>query len=133
MASIGLLRACKWRTGRSSLPSNRGALTHGAGRRFSNPSARGKDGSRHQPHHRESALLNHPRIVPTARRRDDRITTYLAAVHESAYGTKPTCRDESRMSAFGGKADKRHGVALTASVVDDPTAPFAARNFCSAN
>src|SRR6516225_4026147 len=104
MASIGLLRACKWRTGRSSLPSNRGALTHGAVRRFSNPSARGKDGSRHQPHHRESAWLNHPRIVPTARRRADRITSYLAAVHESAYGTKPTCRDESRMSAFGGKA-----------------------------
>src|SRR6516162_2519072 len=33
------------------------------------------------------------------------------AIH---FGTKPTCRDKSRMSAFGGKADKCRGVALTA-------------------
>jgi hypothetical protein len=31
MASIGSWRACKWRTGRSSLPSSRGALTEAAG------------------------------------------------------------------------------------------------------
>jgi hypothetical protein len=44
----------------------------------------------------------------------------FAALHMSAYGTKPTWRDKSRMSAFGGKADKRRRVALTALVADDP-------------
>ena len=38
----------------------------------------------------------------------------FAAVQESAFGTKRTRRDKSRMSAFGGKADKRRGVALIA-------------------
>ena len=42
---------------------------------------------------------------PRPRRRGDRITTKFATVHESAFGTKRTCRDEAPMSAFGGKAD----------------------------
>jgi len=31
--------------------------------------------------------------------------TVFAAVHESGFGTKRTCRRSSVMSAFGGKAD----------------------------
>jgi hypothetical protein len=34
---------------------------------------------------------------------------------------------------FRGKADVDDRAALTTSVVDDPTTPFAARDFCSAN
>jgi len=48
------------------------------------------------------------------------LTRCFAAMRMSAFGTKPTCRDKSRMSAFGGKADKCRGVALTALVADDP-------------
>ena len=48
------------------------------------------------------------------------LTRCFAAMRMSAFGTKPTCRDKSRMSAFGDKADKYRGVALTALVADDP-------------
>jgi len=41
-------------------------------------------------------------------------------VHSVAIGTKPTCRDKSRMSAFRGKADKRRGLVSTALFADDP-------------
>jgi hypothetical protein len=34
----------------------------------------------------------------------------FAAVHESAYGTKQTCRVALHMSAFGGKADIRRSL-----------------------
>jgi hypothetical protein len=40
---------------------------------------------------------------------------FFAAVHESAYGTKRTLRDQVPMSTFGGKADiveKRVNVCL---------------------
>src|SRR5262249_54267313 len=36
------------------------------------------------------------------------------------FGTKQTCRSLNRMSAFGGKADKRRGMALTPLVASDP-------------
>ena len=44
-----------------------------------------------------------------ARQRGDQIEMFFAAVHESAFGTKRTCRDEERMSAFEGKADITRG------------------------
>jgi putative ABC transport system substrate-binding protein len=47
---------------------------------------------------------DHSRIS-AARRRGDRISTYFAAVHKSAFGTKRTCPLRRSMSAFGGKAD----------------------------
>jgi hypothetical protein len=37
-------------------------------------------------------------------------TTFFAALHESAFGTKRTCQSRYVMSAFGGKADV--GLAL---------------------
>jgi hypothetical protein len=40
-----------------------------------------------------------------ARRRADRIMMLVAALHESAFGPKRTCRCALHMSAFGGKAD----------------------------
>src|SRR5262249_57932673 len=43
------------------------------------------------------------------------INTFATKAARSRHG-----RDKSRMSAFGGKADKRRVVALTASVADDP-------------
>jgi hypothetical protein len=36
----------------------------------------------------QSARLDHPRVIPSARRRSDRIEVQFAAVHESASGTK---------------------------------------------
>ena len=103
MASIGLLRAYKWRTGRSSLPSNRGALTEPADVSVTPLPGEKTDLVINLTTAKalgltipESSLLHADEVIEP--------TTYLAAVHGSAYGTKPTCRDESRMSAFGGKA-----------------------------
>src|SRR5262249_29239335 len=46
------------------------------------------------------------RIVLAAPQREDRVNRLLAALHESAFGTKRTTRAFSCLSAFGGKADK---------------------------
>src|SRR5215831_546019 len=51
---------------------------------------------------------------------NDRTQT-IFALHESAFGTKRTSRDDLIIVRFRGEADMRRGVAPTASVADDPT------------
>src|SRR5215831_11273203 len=78
MASIGWWRACKWRTGRSSLPSSRGALTEVARQR-------------HEP-----ALL----ITPAQHREWARLLRERGAPREgaAARAARPSDRDQAAAS-----------------------------------
>src|SRR5215831_4581551 len=78
MASIGWWRACKWRTGRSSLPSSRGALTEAARQR-------------HEP-----AFL----IMPAQHREWARLLRERGAPREgaAARAARPSDRDQSAAS-----------------------------------
>src|SRR5215469_2792880 len=78
MAGTGLWRACKWRTGRSSLPSSRGALTEAARQR-------------HEP-----ALL----ITPAQHREWARLLRERGAPGEdaAARAARPSDRDQAAAS-----------------------------------
>jgi putative tryptophan/tyrosine transport system substrate-binding protein len=54
---------------------------------------------------RQGARSQRPADAARHRRRDHRIETFFAAVHESALGTKRISKRRPAMSAFGGKAD----------------------------
>jgi putative ABC transport system substrate-binding protein len=50
-------------------------------------------------------LIDRPCGFPRHRRRSDRVEALFAPAHESAVGTKPTCRRSRRMSAVEGQTD----------------------------
>jgi hypothetical protein len=64
-------------------------------------------------------------LEPVAdRRRADRITAPFAAVHESACGTKQTCRHAATMSAVGAKPDDESLRAVFGSIHRTWLSPF---------